>query len=221
MISFSQVTVRKNGREILSDISLSLDERRIGIIGRNGSGKTTFARLFNGLEKPSLGSIQFAGARNGADLRSEVGFVFQNPDNQIVYPIVEEDLAFGLRKRGLSKAVVEERIVSALAYFKIEHLRNCLTHQISGGERQLVALAGVLIMQPRLIVFDEPTTLLDLANKRQLMRTIANLQQHVVIVSHDLELLRDFDRVIYFEGGRIVGDGRPEGVIDEYIARSQ
>jgi len=221
MMSFSQVHVEKQGRTILRGINADLREKRIGIIGRNGSGKSTFARLFNGLEKPSSGAITFTGLAEGNDMRSKVGFVFQNPDNQIVYPIVGEDLAFGLKNLKLPKPMIEERIDAMLARFQLEHLKERFTHQLSGGERQMVALAGVLVMQPQVIVFDEPTTLLDLRNKRRLMRTIASLEEHIVLVSHDLDLLRDFDRVLHFEAGRIVGDGEPNAVIDDYIARSE
>ncbi|AZN73969.1 ABC transporter ATP-binding protein [Georhizobium profundi] len=221
MISFSKVVVEKGDRVILRDINVELHEKRVGIIGRNGSGKSTFARLFNGLEKPTSGTISFDGSTEPKDLRGKVGFVFQNPDNQIVYPIVGEDLAFGLKNMKLSKTAIEERIAEVTARFQIEHLQDRLTHQLSGGERQMVALVGVLVMQPQMIIFDEPTTLLDLWNKRRLMRAITDLQEHVVLISHDLDLLRQFDRVIHIEAGRIVGDGEPNAVIDDYIARSE
>ncbi len=220
MLSFSQVVVEKGDRPILSDINIDLNEKRIGIIGRNGSGKSTFARLFNGLEKPSSGTITFEGSTELKELRRKVGFVFQNPDNQIVYPIVDEDLAFGLKNLKLPSATIKERIAEVMARFRIEHLKDRITHQLSGGERQMVALAGVLVMQPQMIVFDEPTTLLDLWNKKRLMRAITDLKEHVVLVSHDLDLLREFDRVIHIEAGRIVGDGEPNAVIEDYIARS-
>jgi len=220
MISFSQVVVEKDNRVILSDINIDLNEKRIGIIGRNGSGKSTFARLFNGLEKPSSGTITFEGKTDLKDLRRKVGFVFQNPDNQIVYPIVEEDLAFGLKNLRLPAEIIKQRIAEVMTRFQIEHLKDRLTHQLSGGEQQMVALAGVLVMQPQMIVFDEPTTLLDLWNKKRLMQAIARLEEHVVFVSHDLDLLRDFDRIIHIEAGRIVGDGEPNAVIEDYIARS-
>ena len=220
MLSFSQVVVEKGDRPILSDINIDLNEKRIGIIGRNGSGKSTFARLFNGLEKPSSGTITFEGSTELKELRRKVGFVFQNPDNQIVYPIVDEDLAFGLKNLKLPSATIKERIAEVMARFRIEHLKDRLTHQLSGGERQMVALAGVLVMQPQMIVFDEPTTLLDLWNKKRLMRAITDLKEHVVLVSHDLDLLREFDRVINLQSGRIVGDVETTAHIQEYIARS-
>jgi biotin transport system ATP-binding protein len=221
MISFSGVTVEKNGVEILNDIDLRITERRVGVIGRNGSGKSTFARLFNGIETPSRGKVLFEGAGTPKELRRHVGFVFQNPDNQIVYPLVSEDLEFGLKNLKLSKDEARQRIDEVLARFGLTHLRDRLTHQLSGGEKQMIALAGVLVMQPRMIVFDEPTTLLDLWNKRMLMKALHELEQSIVVVSHDLDLLHDFDRVLHFENGAIIGDGPPAQVIPSYIERSQ
>ncbi|WP_378942385.1 energy-coupling factor ABC transporter ATP-binding protein [Mesorhizobium sp. ANAO-SY3R2] len=221
MITFSDVSVQKSGRCVLGDINLGVTERRVGIIGRNGSGKSTFARLFNGLEKPTTGTVTWDSDPEGGKLRRHVGFVFQNPENQIVYPIVQEDLEFGLKNLKLPAPLIRERLDEVLARFDIAHLRDRFTHQLSGGERQLIALAGVLVMKPQLIVFDEPTTLLDLRNKNLFMKTIAELDEHVVMVSHDLDLIADFDRVLHFEDGTLVGDGSPAAVIADYVARSQ
>jgi biotin transport system ATP-binding protein len=221
MITFSNVSVQKSGRCVLGNINLSVAERRVGIIGRNGSGKSTFARLFNGLEKPSTGTVTWDSDPEGGKLRRNVGFVFQNPENQIVYPIVQEDLEFGLKNLKLPTSVIRERLDEVLARFDIVHLRDRFTHQLSGGERQLIALAGVLVMKPQLIVFDEPTTLLDLRNKNLFMKTIAELDEHVVMVSHDLDLIADFDRILHFEDGTLVGDGSPAAVTADYVARSQ
>ncbi|WP_420409945.1 energy-coupling factor ABC transporter ATP-binding protein [Hoeflea sp.] len=221
MIQFSDVWLEKNGHEILRGIDLSLTERRVGVIGRNGSGKSTFARLFNGIEKPTRGEVRLEGAAAPAELRRHVGFVFQNPDNQIVYPIVTEDLEFGLKNLKLPKPEIGRRIDQVLERLAIGHLRDRLTHQLSGGEKQLVALAGVLVMQPRMIVFDEPTTLLDLWNKQRLMSTLAELDQPIVVVSHDLDLIDGFDRVLHFENGSLVDDGAPGPVIAGYVDRSK
>ncbi|WP_299565493.1 energy-coupling factor ABC transporter ATP-binding protein [uncultured Sulfitobacter sp.] len=220
-IEFADVTVKKGDVTVLRDISIRLSERRIGVIGRNGSGKSTFARLFNGIEVPASGAVLLDGVPERKNLRRHVGFVFQNPDNQIVYPIVEEDLAFGLKNLKLPKAEIEERIGHAMRSLGLDHLRTRLTHQLSGGEKQMIALVGALVMHPRMIVFDEPTTLLDLWNKQKFMETINALPQHVVVVSHDLDLLRGFDRIVHIEAGRIVADGDPAKVLDNYIASSQ
>lgn len=221
MIRFRDVSVEKGGQPILTGIDLSLCERRIGVIGRNGSGKSTLARLFNGLETPTRGSVTVDGQEGGKALRRQVGFVFQNPDNQIVYPIVHEDLEFGLKNLGLGKEEIRARIDTVLGRFQLEHLRDRLTHQLSGGEKQMVALAGVLVMRPRLIVLDEPTTLLDLWNKRRFMAALRDLEQHVVLISHDLDLLNGFDRVLHVQNGRIAADGPPDAVIAGYVAGSQ
>lgn len=221
IIEFENVTVKKGGEAVLQDVSVRLVERRIGVIGRNGSGKSTFARLFNGIEEPTSGTVLLDGVPERKNLRRHVGFVFQNPDNQIVYPIVEEDLAFGLKNLKLSKAETEKRISDTMGRLGLDHLRTRLTHQLSGGEKQMIALIGVLVMRPRMIVFDEPTTLLDLWNKQRFMNVIKNLQHHVVVVSHDLDFLRGFERIVHIEAGKIVADGDPATVLDSYIASSR
>ncbi|WP_201132340.1 energy-coupling factor ABC transporter ATP-binding protein [Rhodovulum imhoffii] len=221
VITFRDVVVEKNGTPILAGLTLRLSERRIGVIGRNGSGKSTFARLFNGIETPSSGEVGIDGKTGRKDLRRHVGFVFQNPDNQIVYPIVSEDLAFGLKNLKLTQQETAARIDTVLTRFGLAHLRDRFTHQLSGGEKQMIALAGVLVMQPRVIVFDEPTTLLDLCNKRRFMAALQELEQQIVVVSHDLDLLQGFDRVLHFENGTLCEDGPPAPVIAAYVARSQ
>lgn len=220
-IEFAGVSVAKNGVTVLKTIDLRVSERRVGVIGRNGSGKSMFARLFNGIETPSSGTVTLNGVADRKALRRHVGFVFQNPDNQIVYPIVAEDLAFGLKQLKLSPEETTRRIDEVLQRFGLEHLKDRFTHQLSGGEKQMIALAAVLVMRPQMIVFDEPTTLLDLWNKRAFMAALDRLEQQIVMVSHDLDLLQGFDRILHVEDGSIVADGRPEAVVANYIARSQ
>ncbi len=215
------VSVEKSGVFVLKNINARISERRIGVIGRNGSGKSTFARLFNGIETPTSGTISLNGSSEKKALRRHVGFVFQNPDNQIVYPIVAEDLAFGLKNLMLSKSETSDRIDEVLHRFDLTHLRNRFTHQLSGGEKQMIALAGVLVMRPRMIVFDEPTTLLDLWNKRKFMAALDELEQCIVVVSHDLDLIVEFDRILHFEDGTIVGDGSPAPIVSGYIESLQ
>lgn len=221
MIEFNDVTVEKNGSAILKGISVRLSERRVGIVGRNGSGKSTFARLFNGIETPSAGTVTLNGEVELKSLRRHVGFVFQNPDNQIVYPIVSEDLLFGLKNLMLPTDEAKARVEDVLERFGLSYLRDRFTHQLSGGEKQMIALAGVLVMRPQMIVFDEPTTLLDLWNKRRFMTAIEELDQQVVIVSHDLDLLERFDRILHIEDGSIVADGDPATVLENYVLSSQ
>ncbi|MBO6554735.1 MAG: ABC transporter ATP-binding protein [Roseitalea sp.] len=217
MIQLEGVTVRKGDTLILDAISVTLTERRIGIIGANGSGKSTFARLLNGLERPTTGTVRVDG--QPTDRKSplgKVGFVFQNPDNQIVMPLVDEDLAFGLRKSGLSKFEIGARVRSHLDRFGLTHLSERRTHELSGGEKQLIALIGVLVMEPAIIVLDEPTTLLDLRNRRILVSFLERLDQTLIVVSHDLELMASMDRLIWIDERRIRGDGDAGDIVRAY-----
>ncbi|WP_425363113.1 energy-coupling factor ABC transporter ATP-binding protein [Candidatus Tisiphia endosymbiont of Hybos culiciformis] len=219
MIKIENVNYSVNNYDILSNISLILGERKIGIVGANGSGKSTFARLLNGIKLPTTGLVTIDGLdtrKFGKEIRRKVGFVFQNPDNQIVFPIVEEDLAFGLKNLGYNKDKIEQSINSILSLYNIHNLRKSPSHLLSGGQKQLLAIAGVLVMEPDYIVFDEPTTLLDLRNKKNIFQVIENLKQVVIMISHDLELLSNFDRVIVFEQGQIIGDDHPSITIPLY-----
>lgn len=219
MIRLEQVSVERGGRAVLAEIDLQIAERRVGLIGANGSGKSTLLRLLNGLQRPSAGHVVVDGLDSVADLaklRRRVGFVFQNPDNQIVLPSVGEDLAFGLRPLRLAKAEAAARVAAALADFGLEGFENRPIHTLSGGEKQLVALLGVTIMAPELILFDEPTTLLDLRNTKRFMAKARAASQRMVLATHDLTLLADFDRVIALEQGRVLADGAPADVIAAY-----
>ncbi|MDX1736828.1 MAG: ABC transporter ATP-binding protein [Alphaproteobacteria bacterium] len=221
MISFDNVSVVKEGRVILRDLTLDLDKKRIGIIGHNGSGKSTFIRLINGIEQPAGGTVKIDGLSTKEDRKNvlkKVGFVFQNPDNQIIYPIVREDIAFGLKNRRLSKHEISERIEKMAKNLGLDHLLDRFTHTLSGGEKQMLALFGVLILEPEIILLDEPTTLLDLGNKSKIMSFLKTLPQQVIVISHDLEFLLEFDEVLCFEGGRLKSRGLPKDIIDEYKA---
>ncbi|MEO9788690.1 MAG: ABC transporter ATP-binding protein, partial [Aurantimonas coralicida] len=185
------------------------------------SGKSTFARLLNGLVLPSEGSVTVDGLdtrSSGKEVRRLVGFVFQNPDNQIVYPTVAEDIAFGLKGRGLDKPAIAARVAATLDRFGLTGMDDRLAHELSGGERQMLALAGVMATAPRWLVMDEPTTLLDLRNTRRVMDAVAALDQHVVFVTHDLDLIAGFDRVLVYEAGRLVADAAPAEAVAAYRA---
>lgn len=209
----------RDERQVLIGIDLELSEGRIGIIGLNGSGKSSLIRLLNGLLSPTTGTVTWNGLatdHQAKQIRRCVGFVFQNPDNQIVMPIVSDDLAFGLKSLRLSKAETAERVRAGLERLGIGALADRESHSLSGGEKQLLALAAVLVMEPQVIIFDEPTTMLDLKNKRALMRIVDALPQQVIMVSHDLESITHFDRVLLIEGGRIAADGPPAIVVEQY-----
>jgi biotin transport system ATP-binding protein len=220
MIALSGVSVVRGGCTVLADLNLELTERRVGVIGANGSGKSTFVRLLNGLVLPTAGTVRVDGIDTKADakaVRRKVGFVFQNPDSQIVYPTVGEDLAFGLKHRGLGKVEIAERIAAALARHGLEGFEQRLIHELSGGERQLVALAGVMVMRPEVLVLDEPTTLLDLRNTRRIMAAVEASESQVIMVTHDLGLLAPFDRVLVFHEGRLRADAAPAAAIAAYL----
>jgi biotin transport system ATP-binding protein len=208
-------------RRVLADVTLTLTERRIGVIGANGSGKSTFARLLNGLVLPTEGSVLVDGLDTRTDLRAvrrRVGFVFQDPDAQIVHPTVAEDVAFGLQNQGVPAPERAVRVAEVLERYGLAGHADHPAHLLSGGQKQLLAIAGVLVMRPARVVLDEPTTLLDLANKRRVGQVVAGLEQDVVVVTHDLDLLPDFDRVLVFDGGRVVADGPPAEAVAAYLA---
>jgi biotin transport system ATP-binding protein len=221
VIEIAGVTHRYGDRTVLADIDLALAERRIGIVGANGSGKSTLARLLNGLVVPTSGRVTVDGLdtrRDGAAVRRRVGFVFTDPDAQIVMPTVAEDVAFSLRRSGLSKSAVTERVTSALERVGLAGHADHPAHLLSGGQKQLLALTSVLAADPAVLVCDEPTTLLDARNARRVAAQLAQLPQQVVLVTHHLEQLADFDRVIVVDEGRVVADDVPGVALKVYAA---
>ena len=221
MIQIEGVSHRYGDREVLSNLDLSLVEDRVGIIGANGSGKSTLARLLNGLVVPSTGRVLVDGmdtARDGAGVRRKVAFVFSDPDAQIVMPTVAEDVSFSLRRHGLGKEEVADRVRDVLARFGLGGHEDQPAHLLSSGQKQLLALAAVLVTEPEVLVCDEPTTLLDLRNSRHVAELLEGLPQRVVMVTHDLELLRGWRRVLVIDAGRVVADGPAEQSIGRYEA---
>jgi biotin transport system ATP-binding protein len=220
-IRFEKVEVRFEDRVVLHPLDLTLSERRIGIIGLNGSGKTTLARMINGLVKPSAGRVtvnSFDTVANADEARSQSGFIFQNPQNQIILPILREDIALGLKSRKLAKEEVDAAVDAVLDRFGIRHLGDRRAHELSGGELQLAALASVLVTQPSILVMDEPTNQLDLKNRNLVEQTIHTLPEDVIVISHDLDLLNRFDRVLLVHEGRVLADGLPMDVVARYKA---
>lgn len=206
-------------RVVLDDVSVSLAEQRIGVIGANGSGKSTFARLLNGLIVPDRGRVTVDGLdprTDGKEVRRRVGFVFTDPDAQIVMPTVQEDVAFGLKRRGLKGSELAAVVGKALADFGLAELADSPAHSLSGGEKQLLALCSVLVTEPSVLVLDEPTTLLDLRNAHRIGALLDSLPQQVVLVTHHLDLLEGYDRVLVFDEGRLVHDDVPAAAIDHY-----
>lgn len=212
-------TFAGSAQPVVRDLDLRLSEHRIGVVGANGSGKSTFARTLNGLVVPSEGTVILDGldtARHGRKIRKRVGFCFTDPDSQIVMPTVAEDVAFGLRRRGLSRAEVGARVNAILTAHGLDQHADHPAHLLSGGQKQLLALCSILVTEPDLLVMDEPTTLLDLRNTRRVAAVVAGLPQQVVLVTHHLDLLAGFDRVLVFDESRLVHDGDPEDSITYY-----
>ncbi|WP_117190765.1 energy-coupling factor ABC transporter ATP-binding protein [Rhizobium terrae] len=218
-IRFEQAEARFEGRTILHPLTLCLFERRIGVIGLNGSGKTTFARMINGLVMPASGRVTVNGfdtAKEGDRVRAIAGFIFQNPQNQIILPILKEDIALGLQSRKLPKQEIAAKVETVLARFGIGHLAERRVHELSGGELQLAALASVLVSEPDILIMDEPTNQLDLKNRSLVERTVERLGETVIVISHDLDLIAGFDRVLLFHEGRLAADGAPAETIGRY-----
>jgi biotin transport system ATP-binding protein len=224
LIEFDQVSVDFEGTTALAEVTLKLDQKRIGVIGLNGSGKSTFARLLNGLVKPTSGSISVGGVNPATDskaARAQTGFIFSNPDVQIIMPTVLEDVSFSLRGSGLKKAEIEAKARAILGRFEIEHLADQAAHSLSSGQKQLLAICAILVTEPKLIVADEPTALLDLVNARRIARALLSaLPQQIVLVTHDLELANGCDILLRFAGAKLVEIGEPSTVISSYLAEN-
>lgn len=221
-IDIDRVDVEIDGRTVLADVSVQLTAQRIAVVGANGSGKSTFARLLNGLATPSSGSVRVHGldtVRDRTAVRQRVGFVFTNPDAQILMPTPAEDLALSLR--GRPRAEVDQRVRKALEAHGLTAHADAPSYGLSGGQKQMLALASVLITEPDLIVADEPTTLLDLRNARRIGDLLLSQQAQVVLVTHDLDLASRCDAAVLFDEGRLVEVGPPGEVIASYRRRCE
>lgn len=219
MIEFAGVGHRFDERVVLADVDLVLPEQRVAFVGANGSGKSTLARMINGLVLPTSGRVLVDGvdpAERGPHVRKRVGFVFTNPDSQIVMPTAGEDVAFSLRRSGLSRAERARRAAEVLERHGLGGYADHPAHQLSGGQKQLLALCAMLALDPDVLVCDEPTTLLDLRNKRRFVEVLGTLRQQVVLVTHDLDLLEGFQRVVVLDGGRVVADDEPRPALAHY-----
>ena len=223
-IRFDATTVRvplpgRGEREILAPTTLALTEHRVAVIGANGSGKSTLARLVNGLVRPSSGRVAVAGldvVRDGAAVRRMVGFCFTDPAAQLVMPTCVEDIELSLRRTVPGSAARRERALEVLAANGLVDHAHDSVHSLSGGQRQLLALAGVLATAPSIVVADEPTTLLDRANTRRVGDALLSLAQQLVLVTHDRDLAGRCDRVLVVDDARIVADGPPDESIAHY-----
>lgn len=218
-IEFRGATVTYDRQTVLHPLTAALTERRVGIIGSNGSGKSTTVRLINGLVEPTSGQVlvdALSPSTHGKEVRKRVGFVFSDAESQIVMPRVADDVAFSLRRFKLPREEVNTRVAAVLERFGLTELAENSPHTLSGGEKQMLALASVLVIEPETIICDEPTTLLDMRNRRRIIDELMSLDQQLIVVTHDLAMLEDFDRVLVINDGRLVFDGAPDEAITFY-----
>ena len=202
---------------ILNNLNLKVfPGEKVGVIGANGAGKTTLFLSICGILSPQGKIAVFGQPVVPGEFRSEIGFVFQNPDDQLFCPTVWDDVAFGPENMGLSTEEITKRVQEALYLTGVLPLAKRVPHQLSGGEKCMVAIASVLAMHPQLVIYDEPSANLDLRARRRLIKFLQESQQTILLCSHDLELILEVcDRVILLHGGSIVADGYPQTVMSE------
>ncbi|MGU3643860.1 energy-coupling factor ABC transporter ATP-binding protein [Microbacterium sp. C23T] len=214
------VTLRLGDTDVLRDITIDLTARTVAVIGENGSGKSTFARLIGGLVRPTSGAISILGLeadRHAAELRRRTALVFSNPDAQIVMPTVAEDVAFSRRADRLPAAEVRERVSVALERFGLAPLAERSAHDLSGGQKQLLALCGAFVRRPDLVIADEPTAYLDARNARLIADHLFDGDGHrLLLVTHDLDLAQRCESAVLFAGGRVTAIGEPATIVAEY-----
>ncbi|WP_295127390.1 energy-coupling factor ABC transporter ATP-binding protein [uncultured Leifsonia sp.] len=214
------VGVRLGEVDALRDVHLDLDARTVAVIGENGSGKSTFARLLGGLVPASSGELRILGldpSRNAGELRRRTAVVFSNPDAQIIMPTVREDVAFSLRPERLGREGTAARVAEFLDRYGLTALADRPSHDLSGGQKQLLALCGAFVRRPELVVADEPTAYLDARNARRVADHLLEDAGHrLVLVTHDLSLAARCDVAVLFAGGTVEAIGEPASVVAEY-----
>jgi energy-coupling factor transport system ATP-binding protein len=208
-------------RPALADVTFEVRAGEyVGVVGPNGGGKSTLARLLNGLLRPNSGRLRVAGidpATEPYPVRKKVGILFQNPDNGLVAPFVEDDVAFGLENLGVERQEMRERVAAAIRAVGLSGYERREPHTLSGGEKQRVALAGLLATDTEVLVLDEPTSMLDLAGRREVLERLRELQSSktVLHITHHLEELLDADRILVLNAGRLVADVSPTRLISD------
>lgn len=225
MISFEDVSFTYTSEDyVLEDISVDIPQGQfVCVLGANGSGKSTFSKLINALLLPDKGNVSVDGlvtsnADNTFQIRSKAGSVFQNPDDQIVASLVENDVAFGPENLGIPNPELRERVEAALAQVGLTGFEKRETNALSGGQKQRVAIAGVLAMEPQILIFDEASAMLDPRGRRGLMRVCKELNAQgmtTVMITHYMEEAAQADRILVLREGRIALDGTPEEVLTQ------
>lgn len=216
--------------EVLHDLSLSVREGEfLCVLGHNGCGKSTLAKLINGLYQPTSGTVIVDGmdTLNEDDIikiRSRAGMVFQNPDNQMVATVVEEDVAFGPENLGVEQSQLRSRVDNALAAVNMLEYKGSAPHHLSGGQKQRIAIAGIIAMEPKIIIMDESTSMLDPRGRRDVLDTVRRLNREkgitVVFITHFMEETVDADRIIVMSEGKICLEGTPKEIFSQEDAIS-
>jgi energy-coupling factor transport system ATP-binding protein len=228
-LSFSYDAENEQAYPVLRDFSLTVNEGEfVAILGHNGSGKSTLAKLFNMILTPTQGELTILGKDVCSDdfseddlfsLRGQIGMVFQNPDNQLVATVVEEDVAFGPENLGVDPAEIRLRVDDALKTVHMEAFASHAPNQLSGGQKQRVAIAGALAMQPKCIIFDESTAMLDPQGRKDMMRTIHDLHKNrnmtVLLITHHMDEAVQAERVVVMQDGELYLDGTPKEVFSQ------
>ncbi len=219
-ITLSNASVTLTGKPILSNLTLTLHEPRIGIIGRNGSGKTTLLRLIAGLIPPTTGTVSIDGLdpTDRKAILPRLGILFQNPDHQILFPTVAEELAFGLRQQGQTQTQADQAVTALLKQESRSHWAHAHTHTLSQGQRHYLCLLSILLMQPKTILLDEPFAGLDLPTEIRLARRLNALPQRLITITHDPQSLTTCDRILWLEAGEIRADGPPGPTLAAFTA---
>lgn len=220
-IRLEGVSCQIGGRAVLEGLDLAVAARRVGVVGRNGSGKSTLARVLAGLVAPSGGRVLLDGIDPYLDRRAALGLVgilFQNPEHQIIFPRVGEEIAFGLRQQGLDKAAARAGAEAMLARFDKAHWRDAPVDALSQGQKHLVCMMAVLAMRPRLLILDEPYAGLDIPTRRQLGRYLRGAAPALLHISHDPEDLAECERLFWLDRGRVLAEGPAGAVLADFTA---
>lgn len=219
-LEISNIWHRRDNKEILRGINLSSTANRIGIVGCNGSGKSSFARLLVGLEAPSSGTLRIFGAdvaNDRAFALKNVGIIFQNPDQQIIFPTVGEEICFGLENLGLDKTRRLRKAQSIMDRFGVGDWADNPVHTLSHGQKHLVCLMSVLAMEPKLIILDEPYTSLDIPTAARMRRLLYGLSQHIALISHNPADFEGFEEIIWLEDGELRAHGACDNILPKFV----
>lgn len=218
-ISIEDVSLVRGSRTVFEKLSLHLSESRIGLIGDNGAGKSSFFRLICGLDRPQSGAVKVHGIDTALDakgLPQKVGLMFQSPEDQIIFPTVIEELAFSLTAQGQSRAQAHQAAALFLQAHGLEAWANRAISELSQGQRQQICLAAILIAEPNTLLLDEPYSSLDLLSQARFSAQLRKAHQQIIVSTHALDHLRDFERVIWLVRGQVHADGKPGEVCAAY-----